>query len=358
MPDGADSLPSIPVADRSAWTRADLEADPSWLVRLTPRHLEEIEQAVEGLRRNTRSLETVTREDFPFPTLAVDLNRMLWREVATGRGMAVLRGLDPTRYSDAEVGMLFWGIGLHLGQGVSQNAAGDRLGHVFDQGLDYHARNVRRYQTSHQLNFHVDSGDVVGLLCLRRAKSGGLSSVASATTLFNILLRERPDLLAVLARGFEFDRRGEATPFQGEVSGKLPVFACVDGDLSVRYVGQAIRTARKKLGVPFTEEETAALDHLDAAARREEVHFSMMLEPGDMQFCNNYLVLHSRTAFEDWPEPARRRHMLRLWLKIHVFRKLDPVQCDHDAESGWSRRDGILPRGATMRDGRLLPAAE
>ncbi len=358
MSDRAGSLPTTPITDRSAWTGAVLEADPSWLVHLSPRHLDEIDAAIQGLRRNARTLETVTREDVDLPTLAVDLNRLMWREVATGRGVAVLRGLDPARYTDAEVGMLFWGLGLHLGQGVSQNAAGDRLGHVFDQGLDYHARNVRGYQTSHQLNFHVDSGDVVGLLCLRKARSGGLSSVVSATTLFNILLAERPDLLAVLARGFEFDRRGEATAFQREVSDRLPVFACVEGDLSIRYVGQAIRTARKKTGVPFTAEEAEAIEFLDAAARRPEVHHSMMLEPGDMQFCNNYLVLHSRTAFEDWPEPERRRHMLRLWLKIHGFRKLDPVQCDHDAETGWSRRDGILPRGTTMRAGQLLPAAE
>jgi len=352
------SLPRSPITDRSAWMRADLDADQGWLVQLSPTHLAEIDAAIEGLRRNGRRLETVTRDDFPFPTLSVDLNRLLWREIAMGRGMAVLRGLDPARYTDAEMGMLFWGIGLHLGQGVSQNAAGDRLGHVFNQGLDYHATNVRGYQTSHQLNFHVDSGDVVGLLCLRQARSGGLSLVASATTLFNIVLRERPELLPILARGFEYDRRGEATPFQGEVSGKLPVFAWVDGDLSIRYVGQAIRTARKKLGLPFTAEEAAALEFLDDAARRPEVHHAMMLQPGDMQFCNNYLVLHSRTAFEDWPEPERRRHMLRLWLKIHGFRKLDPVQCDHDAEAGWSRRDGILPRGTTMKAGRLLPAAE
>lgn len=354
----AGPLPTTPVTDRSAWMREELEADPAWLVSLDPVHLEEIDAAIQGLRRQGRSLETVTREDFDLPTLAVDLNRLMWREVGMGRGVAVLRGLDPTRYTDAEMGMLFWGLGLHLGQGVSQNAAGDRLGHVFDQGLDYHARNVRGYQTSHQLNFHVDSGDVVGLLCLRQARSGGLSLVASATTLFNILLAERPDLLAVLARGFEFDRRGEASPFQGEVSGRLPIFACVEGDLSIRYVGQAIRTARRKTGIPFTAEETEALEFLDEAARRPEVHYAMMLQPGDMQFCNNYLVLHSRTAFEDWEEPGRRRHMLRLWLKIHGFRKLDPVQCDHDAQAGWSRRDGILPRGTTMQAGRLLPAAE
>lgn len=347
---------TTPVTDRSAWTRAEVEQDRSWLFELTPRWIAEIEAGVENLRRLGRTLDTMTRDDFPLPTLAVALNRRIWGEVCTGLGFNVMRGLPVARYSDAEVAMIVWGLGQHIAPGVSQNAMGDKLGHVFNQGKDYEALNVRGYQTNHQLKFHTDSGDVLGLLCLRKAREGGLSSIASATTVFNTILREHPEYLDLLFRGFEFDRRGEETPFQQGVSGKLPIFAEVDGDLSVRYVRQAIKTARPKLGQGFTNMEMAALDFFDSVAAREDVCFSMMLEPGDMQWVNNYTVLHSRTEYADWPEPGRERHMLRLWLKIHGFRALDPQQLDHDPQSGWSRRDGILPRGFTMRDGRMQAA--
>ncbi len=346
-----------PVTDRSAWKRADVERDQSWLIQLTPADLTEIDAAIAGLRKNRRTLDTITRDDFPFPEFSVTLARMLWGEVALGRGFAVLRGLPAERYSEDELGMLFWGIGMHLGTGVSQNAAGDKLGHVRDVGIDYHALNARGYQTSSHLKFHTDSSDVVGLLCARPAKEGGLSSVASATTVFNTILAEHPEYLPVLFGGFEFDRRGEATPFQADVSERRPIFADVGGDLSMRYVPGAIRTARKKLGNPLTELEQAALDCIDEIAAREDVCYSMMLKAGDMQFCSNYTGLHSRTEYADHEDPALKRHMLRLWLQIHGFRRLDPVMLDSDAESGWSRRWGVLPRGTTMRRGVLEKVA-
>lgn len=343
---------TVPVSDRSAWTRADVESNRSWLFELTPRWIEEIDAGVLNLRRLGRTIDTMKREDFPLPTLAVELNRRIWGEVCTGLGFNVMRGVPVERYTDEEVGMIVWGLGLHIGPGVSQNAKGDKLGHVYNQGKDYEALNVRGYQTNHQLKFHTDSGDVLGLMCLRQAREGGISSISSATAVFNAILREQPDHLPLLFHGFEFDRRGEETPFQSEVSGKLPIYAEVDGDLSMRYVRQAIKTARPKIGVPFSAKETAALDFLDSVAARPDIRFDMMLEPGDMQWVNNYTVMHSRTEYVDWPEPGRERHMLRLWLKLHGYRKLDPVQLDYDEQSGWSRRDGILPRGWTMREGR------
>lgn len=345
-----------PITGRSAWKRADVEADTSWLFELTPRWIDEIDAGVVNLRRVGATLDTMVRDDFPLPTLAPELARRMWGEVCQGRGFNVMRGLPITKYSHAEAAMIVWGLGQHLGQGVSQNAAGDKLGHVFNQGKDYEALNVRGYQTNHELKFHTDSGDLLGLMCLRRAKEGGLSSISSAHAIYNTVLEEHPEYMPLLLRGFEFDRRGEETPFQKPVSAKLPIFADVDGDISVRYVRQAIKTARPKLGLQFTEEELAALDFFDSISMREDVKFSMMLEPGDMQWVNNYTVMHSRTEYVDNPEPGRERHMLRLWIKLHGWRKLDPVQLDHDPQSGWSRRDGILPKGWTMRDGRLQAA--
>lgn len=343
-----------PITDKSAWMRSDVEQDRRWLFELKPAWVDEIDAAVRNLRRRGLSLDTMTREDFPLPTLAVELNRRIWSELACGLGFNVMRGVPVERYSDAEVAMIVWGLGMHIGQGISQNAMGDKLGHVYNMGKDYEARNVRGYQTSHQLKFHTDLGDVLGLMCLRKARQGGLSSIASSSTVFNLLLKEHPEYLPVLFGGFEFDRRGEETPFQSEVSEKLPIYAESDGDVSMRYVRQAIKTARVKTGVPFSALEMATLDGVDALASRADVRLDMMLEPGDMQWVNNHVIMHSRTEYEDWPEPGRERHMLRLWLKVHGFRKLDPRQIDVDPRSGWSRRDGVMPKSLAAR---LLEAA-
>jgi hypothetical protein len=350
------SIPERPFGGPHAWTRATVESDPSIVSTLPDDCVADVEAALAGLRAAGRTLESVGAADFPFPRLRPWLQRFVRTSLAEGVGFGVIRGFPLRQCSDEEAGMLFWGMGAHMGLPVSQNAFGHRLGHVFDQGLDYETLNVRGYQTSHRLNYHTDSSDLVGLLCLRRAKSGGLSSVSCAHAIFNTLLAEAPQHLPVLFRGFEYDRRGEAAPFQAEISERRPVFAIRDGALSVGYVRQPIKTARIKTGVPFTDTERAALDAFDEAAARPENSFSMMLEAGDIQFCNNHLVLHSRTAYEDHDDPARRRHMLRLWLKVEGIRPLDERLIDLDAATGWSRREGILPRGATMRDGRLVPA--
>ncbi len=336
-----------PVGSPGAWTRAEMEADSSWLHELSARDLDEIDEVVMQLRSRGRTLETVNRADFLFRTFGVFLKQLLWHDIA-GRGFAVVRGLPVHRYSEDELGMLFWGIGMHWGVGVSQNAQGDRLGHVRSLGLDYEAVNVRGYQTNHHLAFHCDPSDVVGLLCLQKAKEGGLSSLVSGLAMYNEVLREHPEYLPLLYQGFPYDRRGEETAFQQPISELVPVFAHVDGELSIRYVRQSIKTAYAKMGRSFTREETEVLDYLDALTMREDLHLPMQLQEGDMQFANNYTVLHSRTGYVDHDDPARRRHLLRLWLKVPGFRKLDPALIEYDETSGWSRREGILPPHAPM----------
>lgn len=349
-------IPSAPLRGPQVWNRAGVEHDPSAVAVLPEDCIADLDAALAGLRANRRTLETVGPGDFPFPRLGPWLRRFVRVPLAEGIGFGMIRGFPLERCDDDEAGMLFWGMGTHMGLPVSQNAMGHRLGHVFDQGKNYEALDVRGYQTSHRLNYHTDSSDLVGLMCLRRAKAGGLSSVACAHAVFNTLLAEAPQHLPVLFRGFEYDRRGEAAPFQAEISARRPVFSIRDGQLSCGYVRQPIKTARIKTGVPFTDAERAALDAFDEAASRPQNTFSVMLEPGDVQFCNNHLVLHSRTAYEDWPEPGRERHMLRLWLKVEGIRALDEAQIDLDAATGWSRREGILPRGMTMHGGRLVEA--
>ena len=131
--------------------------------------------------------------------------------------------------------------------------------------------------------------------------------------------------------------------YQQAVSDRVPVFAHVNGQVSIRYVRKSIETGMAKLGREFDAEELVLLDYLDEVTQRPDLVVTMHLSPGDMQFVNNYAVLHSRTSYKDHPDPAKRRHLLRLWLKVDKLRQLDPRFVEYDETTGWSRREGIRP---------------
>ncbi len=344
-----------PVADASSWDAATYRHSDSWIRTLSGRHIDEIDRAIADLSSSGLTLNTVKPQDLRIPGLEEFLAEFLAEDV-TRRGFGMIRGFPVDRYTAAESGMFFWALGSHMGKAVSQNANGDRLGSVRNQGLDYDALNVRGYQTRAHLPFHCDPSDVVGLLCINKAKSGGLSSVVSGTSMYNRILAERPHYLDLLYRGFRYDRRGEEAPYQDRITGYVPVFSYRDGDLSIRYVRKSMETAQQKLGVPFTAEELEVLDYMEELSRSPELVYSMMMEPGDMQFCNNYTVLHSRTGYEEQDDPARKRHMMRLWLKVPGIRNLAPAFIEYDEASGWSRREGIPARGAPMPKDELAAA--
>lgn len=318
-----------PITDRSAWKGCDLAERKDWIHTLTPAAIAEVDEALARLRENPVALTEIHREHFSMPSLAKELASVA-NELENGRGFVVVRGLPFGKYSDENIARIFWGIGTHFGYPISQNASGDLLGHVRAiEGLKYMDKNVRGYQTSAELFFHNDNCDIVGLLCFRKAKSGGVSRLASAMTLYNEVLAKHPEHLDVLARGFHYDLRGEELPGVSPLTPHhIPVYSYFEGRLSCRYVYTAIVTAARKAGMSFTDEETAAMTFLNETAAREDVRLDMMLEPGDMQFCNNHMVLHSRTAYEEWPEADRKRHMLRLWLNNPQGRRLAPEFAD------------------------------
>jgi hypothetical protein len=323
----------------SAWYGRDLVNDSSWIVHLEPSHLAEIATALDSVSRRGLPFEALSKSDFPLPTLGPQL-RQWQEEVVDGRGFYVLRGLNTRDYTDEQVGTIFWAMGLHLGRAVTQNPRGDFLGHVFDHGRRYGNLDVRGYETNAHLPFHTDSGDIVGLLCLRRSKSGGLSSVVSAITIHNEILRRHPEYLAPLYRGFHYIRREAALTESPVTPHRLPVFGARDGLVSVRLIRNQINAACTKTGVPLEPIEKAALDLFDELAYDPGIHLDMDLEQGDIQFCNNYVMLHSRTAFEDYSEIERRRHMVRLWLTMDHRR---PLAEDFPPQNGYGDRQLVEP---------------
>lgn len=317
---------AAPIADPSAWRAADFAHDDRWIVRWSDAALTELHAAVTAAARAGCTAATVTRDAFPLPTLAAFLANIR-REVEFGRGFVLLRGIPMERYDADTAGLLFRGIGCHIGDVVTQNAKGDVLGHVRDQGYaDYRGRSdIRGYQTRARLEFHTDVVDIVGLMCLRRAREGGHSLIVSSTTIHNEMLRECPLLLGLLYGNFLFDRRGEETP--GQVPYFIsPVYSLYDGALSCRpAVIEYIFSAEAKTGIPLSTAQRAALDTFIGYALREDLQVGMDLEPGDIQLLNNSVVLHARTNFVDHEEPERRRHLLRLWLNVEGGRPVDPM---------------------------------
>src|SRR5262249_9260690 len=252
-----------PVIDgRSAWYGSDLQRHTDWIEMLSPAEIDEVERATMKLSLASRDIVTIRAEDFPLPTLAPRLHRLL-DEALNGRGFVLLRALPVERWTQREAAIAFYGIGSHFGPTRSQNAEGHVLGHVKNLGLNSRNPDVRIYQTSERQTYHTDSADIVCLLCLRPAKSGGLSSLVSSMTIFNEMRRRRPDLLEVLFSPIETDRRGEVPDGQKPYF-SIPVFSWYEGFLSAIYQRQYIESARRFPDVPrLTQHQVDALDLFD-----------------------------------------------------------------------------------------------
>jgi hypothetical protein len=166
------------------------------------------------------------------------------------------------------------------------------------------------------LPYHTDGCDIVGLLSLRRGLEGGLSSLVSSVTIYNEILANHPEYLGLLYNGFHYIRREEVFTGTGLSERLVPVFGAQDGVVSCRYLRRQIDSGAERRGVPHTAFETAALDYVDELTSRADLRLDMDFAPGDIQLCNNYTILHSRTSFIDGPEPHQKRHLLRLWLKF------------------------------------------
>jgi len=339
------SVPSRPLVEgSSAWTGAEMRhREAEWTYRLSPVEVGEIEAAVETVRARGLGLPEIDRAEFPLPTLGPALER-LRGEVLDGRGFLMMRGLPVEGRPIEWSATAYWGIGAYFGKARSQNAKGHLLGHVYDlgQGLSATNPNLRSYATAERQNFHIDRCDVVALLCLRRAKSGGLSTIVSSMAVHNAMAQRRPDLLERLYQPIAVDRRGEVpegkAPFY-----EAPIFNAHAGYLSVLYSRLHINSAQRfPAARRLAPEDIEALDMMTELAADPELRLDMSFMPGDIQFLHNHTILHARSEYEDWPEAERKRHLLRLWLSPPGARPLPPVfaECYGDITIG--DRGGII----------------
>jgi hypothetical protein len=304
-----------PIVGPAAWKGLELAASDDWLFRLSTTHIGEIATALDHVSARGLTLDSMQREDFPVPQLAPIIAR--WRQdLLHGRGFVLVRGLPVERWGADASALAYWGLGLHLGVPGAQNPAGELLGHVTDYGEESSSPHVRRYRTAGDIAFHCDLADVVGLLCLSTARRGGASRIVSSVSVYNELLRQRPDLVDRLYQPFYLDTRDE----QGS---ERPPYVLVPpcrhagGVLRTFYHSDYFRSVVRHPQVPrFTHEEKELMDLYEAIAGSPAFYLDMQFQPGDIQLISNHFILHARTAYDDDPDPSRKRHLLRLWLSI------------------------------------------
>jgi hypothetical protein len=319
------------------WTAAEVADPGQWTEHLSDAEIAEIEAAVATARAKSDDFLQIGKDDFPLPTLAPRL-KQIERELIDGRGFVLIRGLPRQWWSNDEMSLAYWGLGAHLGRPWPQNAKGHVLGDVTDQNKapdDPTARGNELGQIG--LDFHCDGSDLVGLLCLQTGVSGGRSAVCNSVALHNRLVRERPDLATELYKPQPYDYRGEQAP--GKPGWYLmPVFTRHGDRLFIRLIRPYILASQRHADAPrLTAKAIEALTWMQEMAEGGAYSVLMDFQPGDMQFINNYHVLHGRSAYVDDRAAGKVRHLKRLWLETEVLEDR-PEQFRNRMGSHWAKQ--------------------
>ena len=292
-----------PIVNASAWTSRSTGGKEGFVTDLTRAQLDAIDETLAAIRHIATT--DITLADFAHPVL-MPLIAKLRAETMDGKGAVIVRGVDTGIYSREDCERIFWGIGTHFGYAAVQSSRGDRIGYVREELDDPHRRG---YRSSSELRLHTDSRAIIALMTLQPAQSGGESFLASSATIHNIILRERPDLLAPLYCGSRWH-----SSEVGLTAGNIPVFSSVDGHLSVMFFEDHIRRGAQANGATIPTDLDKSLTFFANVANRDEVCVRFMLEPGEIMISNNFVVLHARTEFKNSAE--KQRLLARLWLNV------------------------------------------
>jgi len=307
----------VPLEEQCEW-RTD-EVGDGYVFHLTDDHVVELDAALVHAEGRVDDVLDITRDVFPLPTLAPELARIT-DDLVNGLGMVLMRGVPVERYRKDRASAIYWGVGMHLGHPWPQNAKGHLLGDVTDQGRAIDDPTARGNELGGiPLPFHSDGSDLVGLFCLDAGAGGGDSLVANAVTIHNDLVRDEPDLAAELYQPFPYDLRGEQAP-GSKPWYTMPVFTRREDRLFVRYIRPYIESSRRHADAPRPSDAArAALDRLDAMCADPQYRVAMGMQAGDMQFVNNYHVLHGRDGYRDDRAAGKIRHLKRLWLETDLL---------------------------------------
>ncbi|HMS40580.1 MAG TPA: TauD/TfdA family dioxygenase [Pyrinomonadaceae bacterium] len=295
-----------------------LAQQTSWIYHLSQAEINELDAAIGLLVSLNKPISEIRKEEFPLKILATGIAK--WSdELNSGLGFVLVRGFPSEKYSVKENSLAYWLIGRHLGEPISQNSDGEVVVSIRDTGANPNEANTRLYKTRAEQDFHTDGADIIGLLCLQKSKSGGASRIVSSVSVYNEIVRQRPDLSPLMFEDFYWHLHGQHLPNQPPYF-KLPICAIKNGHFRMFYLGWYIRKAQELEGVPkLSAEQNEVLELLESIANNPKFYLDMSFEKGDMQFLKNSVILHKRTSYEDFTEPEQKRHLLRLWLVERNF---------------------------------------
>ena len=329
--------------DRAAWTGSDLEGDSSWSHHLTEEHVAELVSALDGVNSKGLQLGEIGAQEFPLPTLAPLMNEVA-AELQDGLGFSVLHGLPVERFGLDDLEKMYWGLCTHVGTGITQNSDASLIHYVTDGTLrpNQGTRGVGNPQKS---SLHVDLTDCVSLLCVHQAQDDPPSWLGSSVRVHREFENRAPEMLPMLYAGFAWDRLEENGDDESAASQyRVPVFSIADGRVSCRYNRYWMAMAARREADGWTAEEKAALDLFDEIAH--ENRFELEFQPGDIQFVNNYSVLHGRAGHELEAHEADKRLLMRIWVD---FAKARPMIDESIVRYGIVRH-GQLGWTATQRE--------
>ena len=344
-----------PLSGRAGWYGEELDRSGAWIRTLNDEHRAEIDAALQRIKRNDARPLEFGRDDFPLPTTAAFL-AAISEELENGAGAVRLRGLPVERYTDDDIRTIFWGLGRHLGTAVYQNARAEIMGEVRDETKrpDKTYTETRegeiasaraRSRSTGPLRWHTDRCDVIALLCVRNARAGGISKLTSIVTIYNEMLRRRPDLLALLTEDYWRARPDDEDGLVRTRAFPLPVFGVRDGKLTCQYSRTYVEQAQAFAEVPrISDAQNEALDLLAEVA--EEVCLQSPFVPGDIQLLNNHVIFHGRTSYEDDSVSGQERLLFRLWLSTPNSRRLP-----EGFEMFWGSIEPGVTRGGVVQPG-------
>jgi len=345
-----------PLAGPAVWNGKDLQNSKRWIRDLTPAHIAELDKALRAVKTKGLDWAQVTKENFPLIGLD-DLLESIREELEEGSGIMKLRGWPVGKYDEADLRRMYNGFAKHLGTPVFQNRSGEMMRAIRDEGAHVGATygqvqdekkgttflsSYARTLSNGELRFHTDRTDVVGLLCVRQARAGGISKLASSPAIHNAMLKQRPDLVDVLYKDVWRSRFGEEGTTK-ETAYPLPIFGVRDGKFTSHYSQTFVDAAELATDVPKqTDQQREALALLRKLA--QELCLEMVLNPGDLQLINSHVTYHGRTPFEDDASTGNDRLLLRLWLSMPNNR---PLPAGH--EILWRSIEANAPRGGIQQ---------
>jgi len=332
------------------WTREQVSGDPSWIERLTSEEISGVQYALDAALSLDKDFLSMRPEDFPLPDESVAVLKRALKKTQGPWGFCLLKGFPVDKWTESETRLIYWGLGLHMGVARPQNKNSDYLTDVRDAGGQYYGKNGRGYNTNASLDFHIDFGDVVSLLCRRTARQGGESLITSSKAIYAEVARVRPDLVEVLHEPLYFSWQGAGGQTDRAYHSCTPA-GFKDDHFAFRFNLKNIIAAQRDFAQAprLSAQQSALIELLESLFPDPRFCYSMRLEAGDMQLVNNYHVIHSRTSFEDFADDDKKRHLIRLWLAIPGCQPLPDEWAEpYKSTSNNAVRGGL--RGPSMND--------